>query len=606
MSFGCRKNSRMTPRATVFLLVVLVLAVRASPTAIAGFSPSPHFAEQTLTLVPDDGVRVLVNAPGDFDPARPTHLVLFALPNGNTIEQTMGCATTPGMDWHFDIQHVAAQIRLLRQFTPDENIVVAALEADTKSWPAWRKARPDSPARVRGIVDTIAAKVPGDDKHITLTCHSGGGAFLFSYIDGGDAIPAAVTRIAWLDANYSYDDPEKRHGDKLLEWLRGDAARHMVVIAYDDRNITLNGKKVVSDTGGTYRASHRMIDRLKTDVTFEQSQSGDFDRFQALDGRAVFLIHRNPRVKILHTVLVERNGLLEALTLRTPQHDTWGGTFWGDRAYTAFIQPAPTAAAATQPTKPASTARAAIPPRPAAAPGGKAFAESIDDLPPKAREAAVVREVLHGNVPEFLRILRPVTLKNGDHTCVVHVMPDYLAVGSDDDFLRVPITPGSAKTIADAFGFSLPTARIVDAVYEQADVKLEPRPLTEAREATSTFAKHNAIIQRQRTGKPLGGLVAGIKKDVVITNKLKAKPDKVAIYGWHKLDGKPIQPLYTGHVDWYVDYSHGVRLVSRTVTFNGVERDLRDVLADPKTCAVVGEDDPIVPSAATYEPQAVR
>ena len=26
-------------------------------------------------------------------------------------------------------------------------------------------------------------------------------------------------------------------------------------------------------------------------------------------------------------------------------------------------------------------------------------------------------------------------------------------------------------------------------------------------------------------------------------------------------DGKPIQPLYTGHVNWYVDYSHGVRLV---------------------------------------------
>jgi len=39
----------------------------------------------------------------------------------------------------------------------------------------------------------------------------------------------------------------------------------------------------------------------------------------------------------------------------------------------------------------------------------------------------------------------------------------------------------------------------------------------------------------------------------------------VAIYGWHKLDGKPIQPLYTGHVDWYVDYSHGIRLVSRTI-----------------------------------------
>lgn len=32
------------------------------------------------------------------------------------------------------------------------------------------------------------------------------------------------------------------------------------------------------------------------------------------------------------------------------------------------------------------------------------------------------------------------------------------------------------------------------------------------------------------------------------------KTNRVTIYGWHKLDGKPIQPLFTGHVDWYVDY----------------------------------------------------
>jgi hypothetical protein len=75
----------------------------------------------------------------------------------------------------------------------------------------------------------------------------------------------------------------------------------------------------------------------------------------------------------------------------------------------------------------------------------------------------------------------------------------------------------------------------------------------------------------------------------------------VAIYGWHKPDGKPIQPLYTGHVDWYVDYSHGIRLVSRTVTLDGKERDLFDVLADPKTCAIVGEDQPIPRGAAMYD-----
>jgi hypothetical protein len=591
-------------RAIAFLapLVVLTFGLHGAP--IDGFKPAPYFEDQMLELTPDEAVRVLINAPGDFDPARPTQLVIFALPNGNTIEQTLGCVTTPGMDWHFDIQHVAAQTRLVRKAMPDQNIVVAAVGADTKSWPAWRGKRPDAPTRIRKIVDTIAARIPGKPLTIALTCHSGGGAFLFSFIDGGGAIPANINRIAWLDAIYAYDEPEKHHGDKLIAWLKGDASRAMVVISYDDRNITLNGKKVVSETGGTYRSSHRMIDRFNRDVPLAESMQGDFARFAGLDGRVTFLIHPNPELKILHTVLVERNGLIEALTLNTPAQGKWAGQFWGPRAYTSLIQPAPATQPSTSTTKtfPTNTSAAIpIPPRPANAPGGKAFAESIDDLPPNGREAAVVQEVLRGNVPAFLRKLHPVTLKSGNHTCVVQVMPDYLAIGSNADFLRMPMTPASAMMIADAFGFSLTTTKIADAVYEQADVKLEPRPLTENRDAVKTFAQHNRIIEEQRGGKSLGALVAGIKKDVVISNRLKEKPNKVAIYGWHKPDGKPIQPLYTGHVDWYVDYSHGVRLVSQTVTLDGQQRDLYEVLADPKTCKIVGEGEPIVRSAATYD-----
>jgi UDP-galactopyranose mutase len=55
----------------------------------------------------------------------------------------------------------------------------------------------------------------------------------------------------------------------------------------------------------------------------------------------------------------------------------------------------------------------------------------------------------------------------------------------------------------------------------------------------------------------------------------------VAIYGWHKPDGNPIQPLYTGHVNWYVDYSHGIRLVYRIIIVDGKKLDYMDVLKDP-------------------------
>jgi hypothetical protein len=102
---------------------------------------------------------------------------------------------------------------------------------------------------------------------------------------------------------------------------------------------------------------------------------------------------------------------------------------------------------------------------------------------------------------------------------------------------------------------------MVDQIYAAARVKLEPIPMYAYRDSTPTFWQHHLIIEGQRKGRK--GLIAGIKKDIVQTEKLKAYPnnDRVAIYGWHRLNGKPIQPLYLGHVWWYVDYSQGVRLV---------------------------------------------
>jgi UDP-galactopyranose mutase len=49
-----------------------------------------------------------------------------------------------------------------------------------------------------------------------------------------------------------------------------------------------------------------------------------------------------------------------------------------------------------------------------------------------------------------------------------------------------------------------------------------------------------------------------------------------------KIAGHPIQPVYAGHVDWYVDYSHGIRLVHRTIYVNNKAMDYRDVLKDPE------------------------
>lgn len=571
---------------TALALLFCVTAPQAGPATkplLPGFHRSPWFGEQVREQWIEGDVRVVVGAAGDFDPERPTRLVVFATPNGNTIEQTLGCGPAAGLDWHFLIQHVAAQVRRYRELVPKTNVVIACAESEGLSWPAWRKRHADAPAKARRVVDWVKALLTTPAR-VTLTGHSGGGSFVFANIDAADAIPDDVDAISFLDSNYSYSD-EAKHGDKLLAWLRGDGRRRLAVVAYDDREITLNGKKVVGADGGTFRATGRMLNRFRRDISIEESKAGDFVVSTALEGRFSARVHANPSNAILHTVLVgPMNGVLQVLADGERAAAGWGA-FGGPPAYTKWVQPAP-----------------GIPPRPADAPGGAAFMKSIAALPRDAREEAIATELGRGNVPEFLRKFLPIAVKAKDkagreHTATYEVMPDYLAVGTDADFVRVPMSPLTAQRIADVFGCALPTRKIADDVYRQAAAKLEPIPLTEAREAVETFVHHNSLIEKQQAANssPANqrGLVAGIKKDVVVTNRLGEKPNRVAIYGWHRLDGTPIQPLTIVHVNWYVDYSHGVRLMKRAVLVDGKPRDVRHVMHSADWCGLLSDEGPI-------------
>lgn len=60
-----------------------------------------------------------------------------------------------------------------------------------------------------------------------------------------------------------------------------------------------------------------------------------------------------------------------------------------------------------------------------------------------------------------------------------------------------------------------------------------------------------------------------------------------------------MQSTYAGHGVTYVDYSHGVRLVSRRATIDGKECDVREILENPVTFRLLSDESaPIVP--ATY------
>jgi hypothetical protein len=205
----------------------------------------------------------------------------------------------------------------------------------------------------------------------------------------------------------------------------------------------------------------------------------------------------------------------------------------------------------------------------------------------QARDSLVIEQALAGNMPKFLARFKPVSVSIRDSLdgkmiqAVYYVSPDYLSIGTDDDWARVNITPNAAQRIADSLDCFLPTRKMVDDIYKTATVKLEPVPMYAYRDSTPTMWHHHLIIEGQRKNQK--GLIAGIKKDVVISGKISRdkRPDRVAIYGWHKLDGKPIQPLYTGHINWWVDYSQGIRLVYRQIKVENKWMDYIDVLKDP-------------------------
>jgi hypothetical protein len=252
-----------------------------------------------------------------------------------------------------------------------------------------------------------------------------------------------------------------------------------------------------------------------------------------------------------------------------------------------------------------------IPPRPADAPGGNAFMQSVTDLTFNAREQAILEQLLAGNIPDFMRDLveletTATDARGNTHTLRYRVMPIYLAVGSDSNYCRVPMGPLTAQRVADAWGAALPTRKLVDHIYTQAEIKLEPVtywPVGDRNERVETFILHNTEIQAQfdSVGGTPGQLVGGTKKDVVLSNKITdpARPGHVVIYGWHRLGGNPIQPLTNIHIDTYVDYSHGIRFLDARVTLDGDSTTLQALLKNPLLYKVVS-DEPSPMTSPTY------
>jgi hypothetical protein len=564
----------------MLLVLLLSCAFHLNGQILAGFRASGLSGEQQMVIEDSPpGTRILINAPlKGFEQGRRVLLIFFALPNGNSIEQTSGKNLKPGDDWHYNIQHIAAQTRFLRSKMKERTIVTVYLQAQQKSWSQWIANTPDSLAKLKSIVDDITSMFSAWDPEIELNSHSGGGRFIFSYIDAVENIPGKIKGITFMDSNYGYEDTVS--GPKILRWLKAFPDTRLCILAYNDSVVIYNGKQLVSPTGGTWYRSKMMKNYLSEDFDFRVKTRNSIIWNSAQKGRIEILLRNNPEGKIYHTVQVEKNGFIHS-TVHGTSLENKGYRYFGKRAYSRFISDT-----VVMPLR-----RLNIPRRIPGAESGQAFMARIDTLPLPEREEEIYKAVSSGNIPGFIRNL--VTL-NGDfadsagiiHKVTYEVMPDYLAVGSDSDFCRIPMNPYTAQRIATFFGASLVTSKVSDHIYANAEVKLTPFnyvPVGNQNELVSKFEAHNTQIERQmkEAGGKNGQLVDGIKKDVILSSRIAKQPGKVVIYGWHKPGGIPIQPVYSGHVWWYVDYSHGIRLINNQVLIDGKPYLFSSILHDP-------------------------
>ena len=131
-----------------------------------------------------------------------------------------------------------------------------------------------------------------------------------------------------------------------------------------------------------------------------------------------------------------------------------------------------------------------------------------------------------------------------------------------------PVARRDVAGLCTEWGCEVPTPALVDAIWQAADLRLDPyrllrRPMTWANASTMTaFIDQAARIEREIAGR-LFALLTGTHKDHATVN------GRTDLYGLHDANGKPIQPFGTSHDGNYLDCHGGLRLCCRVPTSVG-------------------------------------
>lgn len=306
-----------------YLIVILLLitSIGRAQRSVEQFPRAVLMVDSSVTLTFDEGT---------ISHQRPTQVIIYALPNGNTTAQTFGKKIKPGDDWHFDIQHIGAQTKFIRATDNSKNYIVVYAENNLKSWPSWRRNHQQADSLINVLISEVYLKYKSLQPEIVLCAHSGGGSLIFGYINANPVLPPFIKRIGFLDATYAYET--EKHQAKLKNWL-SNQSNSLQVISYNDSVVVYNGKPLVSPTGGTWYRSKLMANDLQK---LKKKETATFLEWNNRQGNVHLLLIKNPEAKIYHTVLVEKNGFIHAILNGTP-YASKNYQFWAERAYESFI-----------------------------------------------------------------------------------------------------------------------------------------------------------------------------------------------------------------------------------------------------------------------------